>query len=78
MPIRPPIKQSSSASRTKDSRTARRENPIARSVPISRERAATRAYIVFMAPSELPIAMQIASTHATTLIGAEASSCWSA
>ena len=32
----------------------RRENPIARSVPISRVRAATMAYMVFIAPKTAP------------------------
>ena len=40
-----------------DARIDRREKPRARSVPISRVRAATIAYMVFIAPKTAPIPM---------------------
>ncbi len=42
---------------TNENRMLRREKPRARRVPISRVRAATIAYIVFMAPNTAPMPM---------------------
>ena len=64
-----------SASTTKEIRTARRENPIARRVPISRVRADTWAYIVFIAPNEAPIAVKIPTRTASPLMGAPVTIC---
>src|SRR5439155_5764190 len=51
-PHRPPSRPSVVDSTTKDARTTARENPRARIVAISRVRADTWAYIVFMAPND--------------------------
>ena len=75
VPRIPPARQSTSASRTKESSTDRRENPIARSVPISRVRAETCAYIVFIAPKEAPIAVITPTRIARTLMGAPVTIC---
>ena len=45
-----------------------RENPSARSVPISRVRYATAAYIVFMAPNIAPIDRMIVTNVPNTRI----------
>ncbi|PYQ42349.1 MAG: hypothetical protein DMF77_13170 [Acidobacteria bacterium] len=60
-PSKPPIDASTADSTTKDTRIARRENPRARRVPISRVRAATIAYIVFMVPNTAPRPMTTAT-----------------
>ena len=57
----PPTRASVAASTTNENRIARRENPSARRVPISRVRAATTAYMVFMAPKTAPIPMMMAT-----------------
>src|SRR5262245_20640415 len=57
-PRTPPARHSISDSSTKERRIERREKPIARRVPISRVRAETCAYIVFIAPNEAPIAVK--------------------
>src|SRR5439155_21989078 len=58
--------------------TDRRRNPIARSVPTSRTRFATCAYMVIMAPSVAPrakkIAMTVPSTWMNVAMGPAASS----
>ena len=46
------------------------ENPSTRSVPISRERRATAAYIVFIAAKLLPTAMMIETKMPMNSIGA--------
>ncbi len=69
-PSRPPTRQSTRASSTKETRIERREKPIARSVPISRVRAETCAYIVFIAPKAAPIAVKIPTMKASALMGA--------
>ena len=51
---------------TNETRIERRENPSARSVPISRVRADTCAYIVFIAPNEAPIAVKTPTRKART------------
>ena len=57
-------------SKTNESSTEMRENPSARSVAISRVRAATAAYIVFIAPKQAPIAMTMPTKKPRNLIGA--------
>ncbi len=47
-----------------------REKPSTRSVPISRARRDTAAYIVFMAAKLLPTAMMMATKMPTNSIGA--------
>ena len=54
---RPPASASSTDSKTNDVSTLRRRKPSARSVPISRVRAETIAYIVFIAPNTAPTPM---------------------
>ena len=64
------------ASRTKETRIATLEKPYRPgSVPISRVRAATCAYIVFMAPKEAPIAVKMPTRMASTLMGAPVTIC---
>ena len=58
------------ASITNDTRIERREKPIARSVPISRVRAETCAYMVFIAPKAAPIAVKKPTMNASALMGA--------
>ena len=48
----------------------KRENPSTRSVPISFDRRATAAYIVFMAAKEAPTAMSAAMNSPSALMGA--------
>ncbi len=56
-PRAPPVRARITDSVTKEKRTLRREKPRARRVPISRVRAATIAYRVFMAPKTAPMAI---------------------
>src|SRR5712692_3400922 len=63
-PSRPPARARITDSTTNEKRMLRREKPIARSVPISRVRAATIAYIVLSAPKTAPSPMMI-DTKAT-------------
>ena len=58
-PTAPPTKPSSSDSSRNATRIDSRENPSARSVPISDVRDATLAYIVIIAPMIAPIEKMI-------------------
>ena len=60
-PITPPKVARSRDSAKKLVRMLKRENPRTRRVPISFERRATAAYIVFIAAKALPIAMMTAT-----------------
>ena len=75
VPRIPPIRQRRRASTTNETRTARREKPIARRVPISRMRAETCAYIVFIAPKDAPMAVKTPTRIARILIGAPVTIC---
>ena len=66
-PMTPPTTARNTDSITNENRIARREKPSARSVPISRVRAATIAYIVFMAPNTAPMPMTTATKLASAL-----------
>ena len=55
---------------------ASRENPSARSVPISRVRAATIAYMVFIAPKMAPTPITIATNPARPSSGSETCDDW--
>ena len=53
-----------------------REKPSARSVPISRVRAATMPYIVFIAPNTAPMPMTTATKLARPMSAAEMVPAW--
>ena len=61
----PPTRARMTDSSTNENRMERREKPSARSVPISRVRAATIAYMVFMAPNTAPMPMITATNVAS-------------
>ena len=75
VPRTPPIRQSSAPSRRKEERTAPFVKPIARNVPISRVRAETCAYIVFIAPKAAPTAVKTPTRIASTFKGAPVTIC---
>ena len=54
-----------------------RENPSTRSVPISRARRATAAYMVVMAAKALPTAISVQTSIPSILIGSDAVVCCS-
>ena len=64
-----PSKDNSSDSSMKEVRMLGRENPITRSVAISRPRYATAAYMVLAAAKHDPTAMMKATIQPTILIG---------
>jgi hypothetical protein len=64
-PSAPPTMARTVDSTTNAVRMLTLENPSARSVPISRVRAATSAYIVFMAPSTAPMPITMATNTAS-------------
>ncbi len=66
-PIRPPSRARTTDSITNEDRIEKREKPSARSVPISRVREATIAYMVFMAPNTAPTPMTKATKAARAL-----------
>ena len=55
----------------------RREKPRARRVPISRVRAATMAYIVFMAPKTAPMPMTTETNTARPMRACAVGPAWS-
>ena len=67
LPSRPPTSARNADSIMNDARIEARENPSARSVPISRVRAATSAYIVFIAPKIAPMPMMMPTKIARTV-----------
>jgi hypothetical protein len=60
-PQQPPSKESNNDSTTNETRMLTLENPRTRRVPISFDRRATAAYMVFIAAKQLPIAMMTAT-----------------
>ena len=77
IPIVAPISDSITASSTNDVKILGRENPITRSVAISRDRYATAAYIVFIAAKLEPIAIMIATNQPMNLMTAPELVCFS-
>jgi len=69
-PRSPPSRARTIDSRTKETMIETRPKPRARRVAISRVRADTAAYIVFMAPKQAPIAMTTPTKRPRNLIGA--------
>ena len=63
----PPHRASTTASSRKDTRMLPRENPSARSVPISRCRLAIEAYIVIIAPIMAPMEKKTRDERAQAL-----------
>ena len=75
-PRTPPSADSSSASTVKLARMLAREKPSTRRVPISAERRATAAYMVFIAAKQLPMAMMTATKVPRYWMGAAEVICW--
>jgi len=66
--MRPPNKDSTSASSTTDNSTGHAPKPMARSVAISIPRAATAENMLLSAPNIAPIAMMTATVLPTMLM----------
>ena len=58
---------SSTDSITNENRMLKREKPSARSVPISRVRCDTMAYMVFIAPNTAPMPITMATNEASMI-----------
>ena len=71
------MKASTTDSITNASRMLRREKPSARRVPISRVRAATIAYMVFMAPNTAPMPITTETKTARPMSALAVGPAWS-